>query len=276
MADKHTPEHLDNAWITIDTADDPDFFIHFLDATRAQALAFAKSNPQEAFAHLNLADGQNILDCGCGTGDMLALMAGQIGNGRAVGIELSQVMLDEARKRTANGPANLSFEKMDSQSLSFSDAGFEQVMATQLLVHVPDPKKAFDEMCRVTVSGGRITLADIDWDTLVLGCSDVELGRRFTRLFSDGIRNGTIVREYPGWFKVAGFSNIAIIPQPIVFDQWNLLKQWILEPSLGRFVANHDMTATEAEKLMEDLSVRAQAGSTFSGLTLYTVVAEKG
>ena len=78
---------------------------------------------------------------------------------------------------------------MDSQSLSFSDAGFDQVMATQLLVHVPDPKKAFDEMCRVTVSGGRITLADIDWDTLILGCSDVELGRRFTRLFSDGIRN---------------------------------------------------------------------------------------
>lgn len=150
--------HHNNAWIKIDSAEDPNFFIRFLDATREKAYNFAKQNPQMAFAHLNLSNAQSILDCGCGTGDMLTLMAEQIGTGRAVGIELSQTMVDEAYKRNSNEASNVSFEKMDVQYLSFSDGEFDLVMATQLLVHLPDPLKAFHEIYRVTASGGKIVL----------------------------------------------------------------------------------------------------------------------
>lgn len=143
---------------------------------------------------------------------MLAIIASQVMPGRALGGHLSRTMIGEARKRMTTESANLSFEPMNVESLPFPDESFDRVMATQLLVHVPDPKQALHEMCRVTARNGRAAIADMDWDTLVIGCSNKELGRRFTRLFSDGIRNSLVVRDYAGWFREEGFENIQTLP----------------------------------------------------------------
>lgn len=275
MSKQETTGHFNNSWLNIDKTDDPSFFVKFLDASRARALEIAKSNPQAAFNHLELSNGLDILDCGCGTGDMLSLMAKQIGSGQAVGIELSRVMVEEANRRAKSGPGNITFSEMDVKELTFPDAEFDRVMATQLLIHVPDPKEAFNEMCRVTAPRGIIALADIDWDSLTLECDDLELGRRFCRYFSNGILNGTIVREYAAWFAEAGFADIKTIPQPMMMDRIEFLKDWMVKPSLVRYVSDGYMTESEAGKLLDNLDKRAQRGGTFSGATIYTVVARK-
>jgi ubiquinone/menaquinone biosynthesis C-methylase UbiE len=276
MPARQVAGHFDNAWIQVDQTDDPGFFIRFLDASRARSLEFARSNPGLAFAHLGLEPGLSVLDCGCGTGDMLALMAGITAPGEAVGGDISQSMIQEARMRAASRPqTNLVFQVMDAQSLPFPDSSFDRVLATQLLIHVPAPREAMHEMCRVTRPGGWVALADMDWDTLSIGCSTRDLGRRFTRLFSDGIRNSLVVRDYAGWFRSEAFGNIKIIPQQIVFDDWRFVRDWLIQPSMAHFLAQGAMSTTEAQAFVEDLETRSANGHHFAAATFYTVMGQR-
>lgn len=276
MTSERNTGHFDDAWLQVDETDDPGFFVRFLDASRARALEFARKNPKLAFAHLELAPGMSVLDCGCGTGDMLTLISGLTAPGEACGGDLSNAMLEEARRRAETaGAKNVRFEPMDVQSLRFPDCSYDRVLATQLLVHVPDPRGAMHEICRVTKPNGLVAIADTDWDTLVVGCSDKELGRRFTRLFSDGIRNGLVVRDYAGWLRAEGFANIRIIPQPIVFDDWTFVREWILEPALPHFVKQGSMSAVEAQTLVDDLAHRNANGEFFAAFSFYTVTGQR-
>ncbi|MHB9054836.1 MAG: methyltransferase domain-containing protein [Paludibacteraceae bacterium] len=268
--------HLDNAWIQVDNTADPDFFIRFLDASRARSLEFAQKNPEVAFAHLLLEPGMSLLDCGCGTGDMLSLMARITAPGVAIGGDLSSSMINEARKRAAKNPQeNLRFEIMDVQDLAFPDSYFDRVLATQLLIHVPDPIKSIHEICRITRPKGLVVIADMDWDSLLVGCSNRELGRKFTHLFTDGIRNGLIVRDYPGLLRSEGFSNIKIIPQQIVFDSWPFVKEWIIEPTLSTFLAQGSMSPSESQAFLDDLEIRNAGGYHFASLCFYTIIGQR-
>ena len=275
MIEKTSTGHFDDAWIHVDETDDPHFFVRFLDASRVRALEFARNHPETAFAHLALEPGLSVLDCGCGTGDMLAIIARQVAPGRVLGGDLSNTMIEEARKRMAAGPTNLGFEPMDVESLPFPDASFDRVMASQLLVHVPNPRKAFHELCRVTAPDGRVAIADMDWDSLVIGCSNKDLGRRFTRLYSDAIRNGLVVRNYAGWLRAEGLKNIQTLPQAFVFDSWGFVNEWIIEQSLRHFVAAGAMALAEANALVQDLSERNDHGHFLAASTLYTVTGQR-
>ena len=276
MTRERTTGHFDDEWLQVDKTADPGFFVRFLDASRTRALEFARKSPHLAFAHLELAPGLSVLDCGCGTGDMLALMSGLTAPGEACGGDLSDAMLQEAQRRAAAaGAQHLRFQSMDVQALPFPDGRYDRVLATQLLVHVPDPRRALHELCRVTAPNGLVAIADTDWDTLVVGCSDKDLGRRFTRLFSDGIRNGLVVREVAGWLRAEGFTDIRMIPQPVVFDDWTFVRDWIMVPALPHFVAQGSMSAVEAESLLADLAHRNANGGFFAAFSFYTVVGRR-
>jgi ubiquinone/menaquinone biosynthesis C-methylase UbiE len=271
MNDKQPAGHLHNTWINVDETDDPEFFVRFLAASRARALEFARKNPQAAFAHLQLEPGISVLDCGCGTGDMLAIIARLIAPGEAYGGDISQTMLKTAQRHITDETSNLHFEPMDAQSLAFPDKRFDRAMATQLLVHVPDPRLAFHEICRVTKHNGLVAFADMDWDTFVFGSSDKELGRRFTRLFSDGLRNGLVARQYAGWLHEEGFTNIQVLPQALVFDDWEFGREFIVEPSLSYFVKTGSMSPQEADAFVSDLASRSKQRYFIAASTFYTV-----
>jgi ubiquinone/menaquinone biosynthesis C-methylase UbiE len=276
MTEKSTTGHFNDGWLQVDRTTDPSFFIRFLDASRTRALEFARKNPQIAFAHLALEPGLSVLDCGCGTGDMLSIISGLTAPGEARGGDLSHEMVQEARRRAEKaGAKNLRFDPMDVQKLPFPDSSFDRVLATQLLVHVPDPRGAMHEICRVTAPRGLVAIADTDWDTLVVGCTNKELGRRFTRLFSDGVRNGLAVREYGGWLRGEGFEKVKIIPQPIVFDDWTFVREWIIEPSLPHFVAQGSMSEKEATALVDDLANRNANDHFFAAFSFYTVTGQR-
>jgi ubiquinone/menaquinone biosynthesis C-methylase UbiE len=276
MTEKRTASHLNDAWIEVDKTDDPSFFVRFLDASRVRALEFARANPAVAFAHLALKPGLSLLDCGCGTGDMLTIMAKLTCPGKAHGGDLSEAMIREARKRAETEDAvNVTFDKMDVQSLPFADQSMDRVMATQLLIHVPDPRKAIHEMCRVVAPDGRVAVSDMDWDGLAVGCSNNELARQFTRMFSNGVRNPVVVREYAGWLRAEGFVNIQTIPVPVVFDQWSFFKEWVVGPSVAEFISQGSMSREDADEFLQDLEQRNIVGSFFAASTMYTVTGQR-
>jgi phosphatidylethanolamine/phosphatidyl-N-methylethanolamine N-methyltransferase len=107
-----------------------------------------------ALERLRLADGEDVLELGVGTG----LSAVRYPTGcRVVAIDLSAEMLARAGARLrANSASHVRLCRMDGLKLAFADAQFDAVYAPYFINTVPDPVAVASEMVRVCRPGGRI------------------------------------------------------------------------------------------------------------------------
>jgi len=94
-------------------------------------------------------DGGDVLEMGCGKGELIAFLASR--SRRSVGIDISEVILDSARQAP-----NLEFRVMDAVRLDFPDASFDTAISSQLIEHLhPDDVLVhFREVARVLRPGG--------------------------------------------------------------------------------------------------------------------------
>ena len=101
--------------------------------------------------------GGRVLEVGVGTGISLPQYAAHL---RIVGTDISEAMLQKARKRVAElGLKNVEgLAVMDAEKLEFPDNAFDVVMAQYVVTAVPNPEKALDEFARVLRPGGEIVL----------------------------------------------------------------------------------------------------------------------
>jgi glycogen synthase len=112
-------------------------FHRLYEAKRGAVLAFFGNRP-----------GMSILDVGCGPGRLLAPLAG---SHEMTGCDISQEMLDEARRRC---PPNVRLVAADARALPFADDSFDAVIALDLLTHLPDLTSGLKELARVVAPGG--------------------------------------------------------------------------------------------------------------------------
>jgi len=103
---------------------------------------------------LDLRQGMEICDVGCGYGATAELLAGQYGV-RATGVTLSQVQCDRANARL--GPdTGVNIRCADWLDNDFPDARFDAVLAIESTEHMADKQKFFDEAFRTLRPGGRL------------------------------------------------------------------------------------------------------------------------
>ena len=108
-----------------------------------------------------LRGGESVLDLACGTGDITFLAASRLNTGSAVGLDITQGMVDLAeQKRAQAGAQNVSFIRGDIMNLPFPDASFDVITAGYALRNVPDIAGGLDEIRRVLKPGGRICSLD--------------------------------------------------------------------------------------------------------------------
>jgi phosphatidylethanolamine/phosphatidyl-N-methylethanolamine N-methyltransferase len=129
--------------------------------------------------------GGKILDVGVGTGLELPMFAE---HARITGIDLSEPMLQVARRRTADlGLKNVDdLRVMDAMNLDYPDGSFDAVVAPYVLTVVPDPERTLNEMARVVRPGGEIILVNhigaergpVSWVEAWLGKRSASLGWR--------------------------------------------------------------------------------------------------
>ncbi|MDA4130553.1 MAG: methyltransferase domain-containing protein, partial [Thaumarchaeota archaeon] len=173
----------------VDKTKDPNFFTKFLD--EGNAIPAIRASKPIILEGLQLRRGARVLDAGCGPGSDAFEIARIVGNtGKVVGIDVSEVMINEARKRASNLGLPVEFEVGDAQHLRFEDNSFDACRTERMLMHVPDAEKALSEMIRVTRSAGHLSVFDFDWDTVVVDSPYKETTRKVVHSFSDGIRNG--------------------------------------------------------------------------------------
>jgi ubiquinone/menaquinone biosynthesis C-methylase UbiE len=102
------------------------------------------------------ADG-DVLELAVGTGRNLPHYPADV---RLTGIELSEAMLDIARRRRAQLAREADLRVGDAQRLDFPDASFDTVVCTLGLCTIPDHRAAVTEVERVLRPGGRFVLLE--------------------------------------------------------------------------------------------------------------------
>lgn len=98
-----------------------------------------------------------ILDLACGTGLNFPYFpeASEI-----TGIDLSPVMLDQARQNADTLNLNINLLSMDAAALKLADNGFDTVVSALSTCTFPDPVQALREMRRVCKPYGQILLLE--------------------------------------------------------------------------------------------------------------------
>ncbi|MBN1798909.1 MAG: class I SAM-dependent methyltransferase [Spirochaetales bacterium] len=100
---------------------------------------------------------KNILDIGCGTGEILSAVADYNGV-RAYGIDISLKMLSVAETKIVH-KAQLMLG--DAEKLPYGDCFFDVVICNDSFHHYPNPLAVLLEMRRVLKAGGTLLLSDI-------------------------------------------------------------------------------------------------------------------
>jgi phosphatidylethanolamine/phosphatidyl-N-methylethanolamine N-methyltransferase len=104
---------------------------------------------------LQLQPGQTVLDAAAGTGLNFSSYPEGVS---VVGIDLSEKMLDEARKKQLS--ADITLKVADLQNLDFPDNSFDAAASGFTLCVVAYPVRALEEILRVTKPGAFIAILD--------------------------------------------------------------------------------------------------------------------
>lgn len=109
--------------------------------------------PAKIISTAAIADNDDVLDIGCGTGALTREVAKRVaGRGRVTGIDLSESMLGVARQVCPS----VTFQQGSAGELPFDTSSFDAVVSAFMLMFVPNPEQAIAEMRRVLRPKGRI------------------------------------------------------------------------------------------------------------------------
>lgn len=112
-------------------------------------------------AGARFAEGDRVLDVGCGSGAPACRIAADHGVS-VLGITTSEVGVDEARKRASSlGLAGVEFEQRDGTDNGLPDASFDRVWVLESSHLMPDRAALISECARVLRPGGRLVLCDL-------------------------------------------------------------------------------------------------------------------
>ncbi len=207
-----------------------------------------------------LADGEKILDVGCGTGSLTFALAQSAGLGEIAAIDYSPVFVRETARR--NSDPRIKILQADACALPFEDGRFDRAMALLVLHFVPEAGKAVAEMRRVVRSGG--VVAAVVWDHLggmpgmrmmidtvaALGEAGRQMRGRYC--FQPMMRPGEMKRT----FVEQGLTDVGETELMIRMDYQDFDDYWAPiaagEGPLGKFVASLD----PAERARIDAAIR--------------------
>jgi SAM-dependent methyltransferase len=123
--------------------------------------AMTEAVTADLLSHLSLTAGQRVLDIGAGGGGTtLAIAAAVAPGGEAVGADISQGLVDRARRRAADAQlANARFVVADVQQVTMDGTPFDAATSQFGVMFFDEPVRAFANIRSHLVSGGTLAFA---------------------------------------------------------------------------------------------------------------------
>lgn len=130
----------------------------------------------ELLAAARIAPGERVLDIGCGTGELTRRAARRATGGSALGVDLSELMIAQARNTAAQDRiSNVEFLMADAQTHPFEPAAFDVAVSHFGAMFFGDPVAAFANVAAALRPGGRLAfvcpgpMERCDWYGVPLG-----------------------------------------------------------------------------------------------------------
>jgi ubiquinone/menaquinone biosynthesis C-methylase UbiE len=270
-----SPLHELSEFGNLDRTSAPEDYVRYLDAI--SSLDSVRTYKERSFELLRVQSGDRILDVGCGTGEDVQRLAERTGaTGIVIGIDKSEVMIAEAKKRSDGLSLSVDYRVDNLLSLHFSDNSFDGCRADRVLQHVEEPQRAVQELARVVRSKGRVVVSDTDFETLIVDTTNRPLTRRILNFHCDHVRNGWIGRRLGALLWQTGLTGINISAETLVFTQPDLA-----DVALGftraalRAYESDLISAEETAEWLNMLQQSAGEGRFFSAITGFVAVGIK-
>jgi ubiquinone/menaquinone biosynthesis C-methylase UbiE len=207
------------------------------------------------------ADGDRVLDVGCGTGHLAGAVAAACPTAEVHGVDLAPVYVEHARRLYPD--PRIVFDVGDACAMVWPDAVFDRVLALLVLHFVPRADEAIVQMRRVAKPGAVVGAAVWDarggwvanrlfFDTAAM--LDPKAGERRARNYT---RPLTRPNELATAWRAAGFLDVAETSLLIRMDFTSFADYWA--PYLGRDGpgAEYVRTLNDAHKARLEDAVRA-------------------
>lgn len=261
------------AFAHVDKTDSGEF-ISRLDEMRA--LESFRLYKQATYGLLNLKPGAHAADVGCGTGEdakALAEIAGP--DGKVVGFDLSEAMVGQARERHGGVPG-LEFVSAPVDRLGLEDDSLDGIRADRLLIHVPDPVAALEEMVRVLKPGGRIVVSEPDMPGFWVASDDHRTTDIVARAIAGSCVTPYLPRDLYAMFRDRGLTDIGYEVRAMTsFDLRAASRILDFETVLKLMVGKGMLHEKQAESWVGNLQARAAADRFVAQLAIVIVSATK-
>jgi len=115
----------------------------------------------EAIARLDLRADAHVLEIGFGPGVGIAALAQRLTDGQVAGVDVSAVMVEQARRRAARAarPCPVDLRQASVEHLPWPGASFDAAFSVNCAQFWPDAHAGLQEVMRVVRPGGRIVIA---------------------------------------------------------------------------------------------------------------------
>jgi ubiquinone/menaquinone biosynthesis C-methylase UbiE len=117
---------------------------------------------------LDIQNGDDVLDLGCGAGQAMAIMLPLTGTGSVHGLDQSRTMVNEAERtnRAAIRKARATVRQGQFENLPYADATFDRILASNVMYFWHDTGVVLGEIRRVLKPGGRLAVYLTDSGTM--------------------------------------------------------------------------------------------------------------
>ncbi|HEX4491918.1 MAG TPA: methyltransferase domain-containing protein [Acidimicrobiia bacterium] len=160
----------------------------------------------------SLRSGLDLLDIGCGPGNITLDLATRVAPGRTIGIDAAPEAIDAARTEARDrNVTDIDFEVADVYALPYDDGSFDVVHAHQVLQHLADPVAALREMRRVCRAGGVVAARDSDYAAMTWFPESPALERwldLYRTLARANRAEPDAGRRLLHWAQAAGFTDV--------------------------------------------------------------------
>ena len=172
--------------------------------------------PQEQplFDRYGLEGAINILDVGCGTGEITRRLAQRYPEAKLLGLDILEGNLALARRASSGLGGRVRYEPGDAFALKQADASVDLVVCRHMSQAVPEFARVLQEFRRVLRPGGWLHLLSEDYGMLHMRVGARDPDRFWNQVvmpFLDGLGcDGRIGRHSPTLLAQAAFVDIAM------------------------------------------------------------------
>ena len=183
-----------------------------------------ESIPQEAILgvgcgapinHTQLKEGETVVDLGSGAGIDIFLAARKVlDSGRAIGIDMTDDMLQKARENAKKGSyPNVEFKKGDiEENIPLNGNSVDAVISNCVINLTTNKTNAFKEVFRILKNDGRMVISDLITDQEL---SDQQVN---SEKWCECIDGALTKENYLSCIRDAGFEKIDILEERAYMD----------------------------------------------------------